>query len=120
MPRNLAFIIEDDPQLSIIFSQAIKAAGFEIQRITDGDKAIIELEKGTPALVILDLHLPGVDGNHILEFIRSQEHLNDTRIIVTTADARKAEELHEAADIVFVKPIRYSQLKDMAERLKPE
>jgi DNA-binding response OmpR family regulator len=120
MSDKLAFIIEDDPQLSIIFSEAIKTAGFHIKPITDGNTAIAELGNASPSLIVLDLHLPGVDGEGILQYIKGQPHLAGARIILATADARKAEELREIADIVFVKPIRFSQLRDMAERLRPE
>ena len=85
-----------------------------------GEDALSQAAELDPDLILLDLHLPGADGPEILDYIRAQEHLKSTRIIIATADARKAEELHEKADIVFVKPIRFTQLKNMALRLKPE
>jgi DNA-binding response OmpR family regulator len=68
--------------------------------------------------VVLDLHLPGTAGTDILKRIRSDERLNQTRVIITTADARLAESLEEQADLILVKPVSFSQLRDMALRLR--
>lgn len=118
MSNSLAFIIEDDFDLSTIFDEALKAAGFETHVIRDGGKAVNKLESVTPDVVILDLHLPGVGGADILDQIRADEAMKHTRVIVTTADARLAETLHDKADLVLVKPVSFTQLRDMAQRLK--
>jgi DNA-binding response OmpR family regulator len=114
----LALIIEDDFDLSIIFEEALKAAEFDTQVIQDGQKALEQLNAVTPDVVVLDLHLPHVAGTDILKQIRTDARLAQVRVIVTTADARLAETLHEQADLVLVKPVNFSQLRDMAKRLR--
>ncbi|MFQ5616477.1 MAG: PleD family two-component system response regulator [Anaerolineales bacterium] len=118
MIKNLALIIEDDPQLSIIFSEALVLAGYEVKAITDGQVALEVLKTSAPALVVLDLHLPRVAGEEILNWIKANTRLANTHIMVATADARKARELRGKADLVLVKPIRFGQLRDLAARLK--
>ena len=114
MADPLALIIEDDYDLSIIFAEALQAAGFETQIVRAGDTALMWLSSTTPKVVVLDLHLPRVAGTNILREIRDNERLAETRIIVTTADARLAETLREKADLVLLKPISFSQLRDLA------
>jgi DNA-binding response OmpR family regulator len=119
MANPLALIIEDDYDLSIIFAEALQAAGFKTQIVRAGDTALMWLSSKTPKVVVLDLHLPRIAGTNILRQIRDDPRLKETRVIITTADARLAETLREEADLVLLKPISFSQLRDLAARLSP-
>jgi CheY-like chemotaxis protein len=68
-------------------------------------------------VVILDLHLPEVVGTDLLRQIRSDPRLNDTWVIVASADPRMAEMLRDVADLVLIKPTTYSQVRDLARRV---
>lgn len=117
MTKPLALIIEDDPQLNTIVSITL-GADFEIESLTDGNAGLERLKQTIPNVVILDLNLPGVSGKEILRSIRADERLSKTRIILTTADERQAETLREEADIILLKPVSPSQLKELALRLR--
>ncbi|MBI5566592.1 MAG: response regulator [Chloroflexi bacterium] len=118
MSNPLALIIEDDIDLANIFAEAVQNADFEVESIQDGKQALTRLTSIVPAVVVLDLHLPHVDGEQILSHIRADRRLTQTRIIVATADPVKADALAEQADLVLIKPISFSQLRDMAKRLR--
>ncbi len=118
MMNHLALIIEDDPDLSTIFAEALQAAGFSIEIIRDGLEAATQLTRSTPHVVVLDLHLPNVSGESLLRQIRADERLAHTRVIITTADARMADALQGQADLTLVKPVSFTQLRDLAKRLK--
>lgn len=119
MKHQLALIIEDDPDLSIIFAEALQAAEFETKIIQDGEIALACLAEDQPVVVVLDLHLPHASGDDILHHIRSEAHLANTRVIITTADPLMADSLQTEADLVLIKPISFSQLRDLAVRLRP-
>jgi DNA-binding response OmpR family regulator len=114
---QLAMIIEDNEDLAIIFAEALRAAGFETETIEDGQKAMERLDASVPAIVILDLHLPQVSGERLLRRIRKDHRFADTRVIIATADPRLADMLKDDADLVLLKPISFSQLRDLAARL---
>ena len=116
---SLALIIEDDVDQSMIFAGALEAAGFETEIIRDGQAGLDRLRSTLPRVVVLDLHLPYVSGSEILDAIRKDERLADTRVILSTADPRMADMLDDKADLVLIKPISFSQLRDLASRLKP-
>lgn len=116
MSKQLALIIEDEPDLATIFSEALKSAGFETQIIADGQVALDELETLTPNVVVLDLHLPHVSGKDILEQIRADDRFEQTHVLIATADASMAEMLEDQADLVLLKPISFLQLQALAER----
>jgi DNA-binding response OmpR family regulator len=113
----LALIIEDDEDLSFIFAEAMRVAGFEPEIIRDGQVAVNRLKQVTPAVIVLDLHLPHVAGTDILKQIRDADHLQKTRVVVATADARLAEQTDRQADFVLIKPISFTLLRDLAIRL---
>jgi DNA-binding response OmpR family regulator len=116
MTKPLAFIIEDDPALSQIFTITLQS-DFETETITDGQAAVARLTDIVPALVILDLHLPGKPGREILGKIRGDERLAKTRVILATADDQQANMIYDQADMVLLKPISPMQLKELARRL---
>jgi DNA-binding response OmpR family regulator len=120
MTKNLALVIEDDEDLSEIFTKALEQAGFEVETIGDGKTAQQRLKEVVPNVIALDLHLPLVDGATLLKQIHADERLSKTRVILTTADAVQAEFLRPMATIVLIKPISFSQLRDISKRLKVE
>lgn len=118
MNSYMALIIEDDDDLCVIFEQALKSAMFETEVIRHGDLAAQRLEREVPDLVILDLHLPGLSGTHLLHRIRANARFSRTPVIVASADPRMAESLQDIADLVLIKPVSYKQLRDLASRFR--
>lgn len=116
--ENFAFVIEDDPDLSTIFVKALEAAGFKVEAIRDGEAAQTRLQEAAPRVIVLDMHLPHVDGSSLLKQIHSNPALSNTKIILATADNVRAELYRDKATIVLVKPISFSQLRDLSARLK--
>lgn len=116
--KPLAFVIEDDEDLATIFAEALQAAGYRIEIIQDGDEALRQLRAVVPEIIILDLHLPQVSGAEIVSQIRADTRQADTRIIIASADAQMADSLHDNVDLVLLKPITFSQLRDLAVRLR--
>lgn len=116
----LALVIEDDPDAAAIFSTAMRAAEFEVETIAAGDKALERLKVTTPALIVLDMHLPHVAGDKILEYVRADPRLAETQVMITTADASMADFSQDQADLVLLKPISFSQIRDLAKRLRKQ
>lgn len=119
MTNPIALIVEDDESLATVFSMALQMADFETEIARGGREALTRLAEITPALILLDLHLPHVAGQDILRQIRAEERLASTWVILATADAIMAEGLRGEADLVLLKPISVTQLRDLAKRLFP-
>jgi two-component system response regulator RegX3 len=117
MDNPLAFIVEDDEDASVIFANALQEAGFECEIIRSGDEALAWLVETVPAVVVLDLELPGVPGAEILRQIRADVRLAKTHVIIATAHPDLAAGLEEKADLVLFKPVSYIQLRDLAKRV---
>jgi DNA-binding response OmpR family regulator len=114
----LALIIEDNEAVAHVFQVAIEQAQFEIELIQNGRIALDRLAVVTPALILLDLHLPHVSGQEILRYVRADERLAKTPVILATADVTKAETLKGEVDFVLIKPFGFVQLHELAKRLR--
>lgn len=113
-----ALVVEDDAYLALIFSTALRDAGFTVTSAVNGKRALGELEDKTPNVILLDLHLPDINGTEILGMLRENKRFADTQIILATADPLLADTYHEQADMVLIKPVSYVQLRDLARRLR--
>lgn len=117
MAEQFALVIEDDKDEAFVFTRALQAAGFETEAVRSGDTALVRLATVVPDVVVLDLHLPHVDGRDIVRQIRRDARLARTRVIVVTGDPQWAESVRGEADLVLIKPIGFEQLGDLAARL---
>ena len=119
--NNLALIIEDDEDLANIFAEALLGIGLEVENLTDGESARQRLAGGeVPFVILLDMHLPHVSGKDLLEEIKNDPRFTNTWLMITTADARLAEDFRDQVDFALIKPILFGQLRDLVKRLKPK
>lgn len=117
-PRPTALIIEDDEDLSTIFYESLRASGFAPEAFYDGASGLDRLQVVTPYLVVLDLHLPHVNGLKILKTLRADPRLADTRVVVVTADPRMADDARPFSDITLIKPVSFALMREMTSRFK--
>ena len=118
--KPLGYIIEDYEDTVNVFTWALEMAGYEVQVAKDGAVAQERLKEIIPDLIILDLHMPRVSGDVLLRQIRADERLSNTRVFLATADANMAAQLMDQVELVLLKPISLAQLRELAERFKPE
>ncbi|MEM7333456.1 MAG: response regulator [Chloroflexota bacterium] len=120
MKKPFALIIEDHVHTATIFSAALKQVGYETKIVHDGLNAHDTIKLMSPDVVVLDLHLPHMSGEQLLDQIRADERLTKTKVILASADPLLAKELEQDADLVLVKPISFDQLSLLSRRLMPE
>jgi CheY-like chemotaxis protein len=118
MSDGLALVIEDHEDISALFCLVLQEAGFQTEIIGSGDEAVARLADMVPEVVILDLHLPGVQGDQILHQIRNDGRMTDTRVVVITAYAALARTLQDEADLVLIKPVSLNLLRRLVGRLR--
>ncbi|MFO7536532.1 MAG: response regulator [Chloroflexota bacterium] len=112
-----ALIIEDNEDQNLIFTTALRQAGYATESIHNGLVAQKRLSETTPDLVVLDLHLPRVSGETLLKQIHNDRRLAHTRVILASADAALAAHLQPQVDLTLLKPISFLQLSRLAGRL---
>jgi DNA-binding response OmpR family regulator len=108
--ENLVLVVEDEPSVGEIVSLYLRRAGFQVEVIDDGQKALQWLKQNEPTLVVLDLMLPGADGWEITRQMRAR---NDTPIIMLTARREEMDRiagLEMGADDYLTKPFSPQEL----------
>jgi CheY-like chemotaxis protein len=114
--KPLALIIEDNEDQNLVFTTALTQAGFSTESIYDGVTAKDRLTKVVPSMIILDLHMPGINGSLILKEIRSDSRTAKANVIIVSADAEFASNLQAQVDLVLLKPVGFLQLSLLASR----
>ena len=103
----MIYIVEDDENIRLMESYALKNSGFQTVECESGDAFFAACQNTTPQLIVLDVMLPGEDGLTLLRRIRQSEHLKSVPVVMVTAktaemDAVKA--LDSGADDYIAKP----------------
>jgi DNA-binding response OmpR family regulator len=87
MQLRYGLIAESDPIASRRYAAAIRDSGLGSMVVRDGMVALSTmLERGAPALFVLDLELPGVDGFEVLQGLRRTVPEGRTQVLVISAD----------------------------------
>ena len=79
-------VVEDNLDNRLLV-QAILEDEYEISEYENGMEVLDSLADDIPDLVLLDISLPGMDGTEVLQWVRSQELLNNLPVIALTAHA---------------------------------
>lgn len=85
------FIVEDDPLMIRMYERVFKLSGYEVELAFDGEEAIAKLNtiKEKPAVILLDIMMPKMNGLDVLKLIKKDAKLKDIPVIVLTNLAGK-------------------------------
>jgi len=114
--KPVALIIEDNEDQNLVFTNALMQAGYKTESVQDGPTAMKRLSEVIPDMVILDLHIPGINGGLILREIRNDPRSQHAHVIIVSADAEFASSLQAQVDLVLLKPVSFTQLSLLASR----
>ncbi len=108
--RARILVVDDEPQIQRFLGPALEAAGYEPLRAMDGQEALRLAATRAPALVLLDLGLPDMDGQAVIPRLRAFFH---GPIVVVSARGREEEKvaaLDAGADDYVEKPFSLAEL----------
>jgi len=98
----------------------LERCGYQVFEACDGEEAVAEARRIHPDLIILDIHMPGLDGFGVIEKLRREDGFTATPIIALTASAMMGDR-ERAISVGFngyiTKPIRLGVLRAEVERL---
>jgi CheY-like chemotaxis protein len=92
-------------------------ADFDVEVAVNGAIAIQRLQEWSRRWWCWTLHLPMVGGIRVLQHIRSDPRLAQTRVLVATANDRLVSEVESQADVVLIKPIGINKFRQVVQQL---
>jgi CheY-like chemotaxis protein len=116
----LLIAVEDEPRNAALLEAILGRSGYRLRIAADLAEARELLAEHTPALVLLDRHLPDGDGLDLIPEMRGSERLGDVPILLVSAsvlprDVRAA--MDAGCDGFLAKPVRVKPLVDEVRRL---
>jgi CheY-like chemotaxis protein len=117
-------LIADDKESSREFVRtALERTGCVVEEAADGREALAKIMADPPGLVVLDLHMPGLDGFAVMERLRRDTRYASLPVVALTASAMQGDrERALAAGFVdyMTKPISLQVLRSRVMELLPE
>jgi two-component system phosphate regulon response regulator PhoB len=91
MTRPHVLVVDDEEDILELVEYNLTRNGFEVETVSSGEDALAAVARRRPALVVLDLMLPGVDGLEVCRQIRRAEATADLPVVMLTARGEEAE-----------------------------
>ena len=82
-------VADDEPYIIILLEYLMKRAGYQVLLATDGQQALETIQRERPALVLLDVMMPGKTGFEVCQEVRADPALDGVRILMLTAKGRE-------------------------------
>lgn len=83
--------VEDNKMNFMLVKKILAVYDVDVLHAEDGKKAVAIAEREKPSLVLMDLHLPGLDGFQVADQIRTREGLAEVPILALTASVMQAD-----------------------------
>lgn len=92
MPNSPILIVDDEPEIRELLKMALASAGYTtLYEAADGEAALTLARQKHPALILLDLMLPGIDGLDVCRQLKDDENTRAIPIIMLTAKAEESD-----------------------------
>lgn len=78
-------LVEDDTNLSEIYSARFAAENYQVITAADGEEALATAVRERPDLIVLDVMMPKISGFDVLDILRSTPETKETKVIMMTA-----------------------------------
>ncbi|EEG76465.1 response regulator transcription factor [Dethiobacter alkaliphilus] len=117
---NKILLVEDEKNIVLGVTICLRSEGLEVEVAEDGADALRKIEAEKPALVLLDLVMPKLNGLDALQIMKEKEEMKDIPVIVLSARAQE-EDIQRAMDLgandYMAKPFRPDELLAVIDRV---
>jgi CheY-like chemotaxis protein len=108
-------IVDDDHEILAVERQVLAEEGFSVREAHDGAEALAAMDEEPPAMIVLDIQMPGIDGPTFSRELRTRlKHV--PLVIVTAAPDPKHEADRCNAEAYLAKPFRAEDLLTLVRR----
>ncbi len=113
LPDRPILVVDDDAKIVRLVRTYLEREGYDVVTAADGPAALAAIEEHEPALVVLDLMLPELDGRAVIRAVRKDEEAGATPILVLSARGTTLDRiagLEDGADDYLPKPFSPAEL----------
>jgi CheY-like chemotaxis protein len=113
MERKEVLVVEDNEKNMKLFRDVLGATGYPTLEATTGEDAVELARAHEPALVLMDVQLPGIDGVEALARLRQDERTSSIPVLALTAQAMSGDRerfLEAGFDGYLAKPVDVAEL----------
>jgi DNA-binding response OmpR family regulator len=117
---RVILVADDDHDILLLVTMRLRRDGHEVVSASRGDDALALAREVRPALAVLDVGMPGLDGFAVLDEIRRDESLAGTRVMLLTAKAQESDVRRGydgGADAYVKKPFSPAELSAQVSEL---
>jgi two-component system cell cycle response regulator DivK len=113
MAAEQVLVVEDNEKNMKLFRDVLQATGYNTLEASSGEDAVELAVANTPALVLMDIQLPGIDGLETLSMLRQDERTASIPVLALTAQAMSGDRerfLEAGFDGYLSKPVDVTEL----------
>jgi CheY-like chemotaxis protein len=114
--KDKILVVEDNPRNMRLIEMTLRAKNYILLKATDGEEALDMAARERPDLIIMDIHLPKMNGLEVTRKLRETPSMSHTPIIGLTAYAMKGDRekvIESGCDAYLSKPINTRELPGM-------
>lgn len=118
-PRFL--IVDDSPMNRDILERMLQADG-TVESVSSGEECLEFVTRCPPAVILLDVMMPGLNGFQVCRRLREMPEMSDTKILIVSARAlpsERREGFAAGADDYLTKPFTMDEVRERVARLLP-
>lgn len=117
------FIVDDSATILMSMESILNKAGFTVAKAVSGEDAVSKLQGGLkPALIITDIHMPGMNGIDLIRKVRTMSGFQFVPILVVSTESQQAKRDEARAAKAtgwLVKPVQPDDLLKVVKQILP-
>jgi CheY-like chemotaxis protein len=113
-------LVEDNEMNRDMLSRRLQKRGYEVVLAVDGEQGVAKAQSEAPALILMDMSLPGIDGWEATRRIKAETQTKDIPVIALTAHALNSDRdsaLAAGCDDFDTKPVEFTRLLTKIDNL---
>jgi CheY-like chemotaxis protein len=118
--RLRALVVDDDATIRLVAQRQLARLGFDVQTAASGKEAVEIFGKFLPGLILMDIHMPEMDGIEATKIIRETELSSEEQtvaiVIAMTASQIRQVVLEAGLDDYLFKPFLFEELRDIVSK----
>jgi len=105
-------VVDDEPPIRDMLKKYFSARGYRVRVASDGEQALALVDQESPGIIVLDVHMPGMNGVEVLKKLRAKSYAGGVIFLTSSQDERLLQEGLDLGSVdVLGKPVDLQRLE---------